>query len=265
LRLRLPLALALAVLAGSVLGACQSTQSKSAELEAKNGGKLLNEQGLSIKQESSAVTVLGTAVITDQDRAAVVVDVRNDTAHSLANVPVLIDVKDAKGKSVFKNDTPGLDPTLTSIPSIEPGQEVAWVNDQVIPTGVPKTVKATVGETQETLPPPSPQITVGEAKLVHDPVSGTDTTGDIENTGAELLTNTYVYAVARQGNQIVAAGRGAIDKLKPDATKPQQYHIFMVGDPTGADVSVEAAPTAPAAAAGGPPGAAGAPAGTTAN
>jgi hypothetical protein len=257
LRSRLPFALALVVLAGSVLGACQSTQSKSAELEAKNSGKLLNEKGLNISQESSAVTVLDSAVVSDASRTAVAVDLRNDTARMLVNVPILIDVQDAKGKTVFKNDTPGLDPTLTSVPVLEPGQEATWVNDQILPSGVPKSVKVTVGETQAAAPPQLPQIEVGDASLHNDPVSGLEATGNIQTTGSELVTNTYVYAVARNGNQIVAAGRGAIDKLKPDAARPRHYHIFMVGNPEGGDITVTAAPTFPGDSGPSAPGAAG--------
>ena len=63
---------------------------------------------------------------------------------------------------------------------------------------------------------------MAEPKLHTDPVSGIEAIGDISTSGDELLLDTYVYVVARDGDEIVAAGRGLIDKLKPDAARPQR-------------------------------------------
>jgi hypothetical protein len=48
--------------------------------------------------------------------------------------------------------------------------------------------------------------------------------------------------VARQGGRIVAAGRGQIKALKVEA-KPAPYVIYFIGDPAGADVTIQAPPT----------------------
>jgi hypothetical protein len=48
--------------------------------------------------------------------------------------------------------------------------------------------------------------------------------------------------VAREGGRIVAVGRGVIDRLKTDG-KPVNFHIFFIGDPKGADLTVVAPPT----------------------
>ena len=53
-----------------------------------------------------------------------------------------------------------------------------------------------------------------------------------------------LYAVAREGDRVVAAGRGAIEQLKAEP-KPLPYNIYFIGDPRGADVTVTAFPTLP--------------------
>ena len=40
-----------------------------------------------------------------------------------------------------------------------------------------------------------------------------------------------------KGNKVVAAGRGLIGRLKA-TTKPVNYHIYFIGDPAGAQVTV---------------------------
>ena len=50
-----------------------------------------------------------------------------------------------------------------------------------------------------------------------------------------------LYAIATKNGKVVAAGRGLIPKLKVGG-KPETYHIFFIGKPTGADVTVIAPP-----------------------
>jgi hypothetical protein len=233
----------IAVLAAGALAGCQSTQQQSKELAAK-GVKELSGKGLEINKESSSVKVVSATVLTDKNGSAVAVDLRNDSGSALADVPILIDVRDSKGKSVFKNSTHGLDPSLTSVPLLEPGQDTAWVNDQVFPVRTPKSVKVTVGQAKGTAPPQPVDVQAAAPQVVTDPVSGVEATGSVTNSSGQDLKNVYFYAVAREGNQVVAAGRGEIQHLKADPKQPPKYHIFFIGDPKGAQVTVTAAPPA---------------------
>jgi hypothetical protein len=230
----------LAVAAGLALGGCQSTQSRSAELERTGKKVLLNEKGLSIAKVSSDVKVGGTSVISDQNGTAVVVELRNDSQQALLAVPILIDVRGANGKSVFRNDTPGLDPSLVSAPLLRPGETFDWVNDQVLAVRPAKSVKVKVGEAKDELTGDVPELDVSKPKLEVDPVSGVEASGKVTNKSGIEQTRLVLYAVARKGGKIVAAGRGVIQRLKTD--KPSDYHIFFIGDPRGADVSVAAPP-----------------------
>ena len=44
---------------------------------------------------------------------------------------------DAKGKSVYRNDIPGIEPALAAMPFIPAGGETDWVHDQILAAGKP--------------------------------------------------------------------------------------------------------------------------------
>lgn len=223
---------------------CQSTQARSAEL-AKEGGTLLETEDLSITRASTDVKVISSAVLVGPDTSTVAVELENESQTGLINVPIQIDVRDSKGKTVFENNAAGTDPTLVGVPVIGPGETVWWVHDQVFaPAATPDSVKVKVGDAPEPYPE-IPEVTASKAKLTRDSVSGTEeASGTVVNESDEDLRSVYVYAVALKDGKVVAAGRGAIDKLKTDAKKPAEYHIFFTaGDPVGADIQAYATPT----------------------
>jgi hypothetical protein len=245
LRRRIWAIVLLAVAAAVGLAACQSTQDKSAELAKRGKTLLTKETGLTVQRENPDIRVLGTTVLHDQYGSAAVVQVKNDGTQNLRDVPVLLDVKDKKGRSVFKNNIPGLEQGLVAIPLIKAGQTLDWVNDQVLATGVPASADAKVGLSSETFDPNSlPKLDVGAPKLITDPVSGIEAEGQVVNNSGAEQRNLLLYAVARKGDQVVAAGRGLIGRLK-NSTKPVDYHIFFIGDPKGAQVQITPFPTVP--------------------
>ena len=232
----------LGLLAASALAGCQSTQATSAE-KAENGDKLLHQGSIEIGKENTDIEVVSATLIPGPDTSAVAVQLHNNSAEGFANVPIQLNVLDAKGKSVFKNDAKGTDPTLIGVPVIQPNADVWWVHDQIFAIGKPDSVKVTVGSGADPLPE-LPEVDAEEPKVEHDSISDLDeATGDIENPGDEDLRKVYLYAVAVKDGKAVAAGRGAIDKLKADAAKPEIYNIFFVGDPTGAEIEFSATPT----------------------
>ncbi len=236
--------MSLAVFALGGLSACQSTQDRSAELEEQGATTLLATSGLKIEKESADVRVLSTALLSDRNGSAVVVRLRNDSGQALVDVPILIRVLDAKGKSVYTNDIPGIEPALAAVPHIPAGGEVSWVNDQVISAGEPKSVKVKVGAGGEPYSGELPEIEVSAPKLEGDPVSGIEATGDVVNRTGQEQSRLLLYVVARKGGEVVAAGRGAIEHLKA-STKPLHYDVFFIGDPTGAALEVTSFPTLP--------------------
>lgn len=227
----------------AIAAGCQSTQDESAELEAGGQKLIAKEDSVDVSKENKDLEVVDTTLLTDQYGTAAVVEVRNKTEETFVNVPIKIDVRDAKGKTVFSNDLGGLAPPLVSIPRVEPGETVDWVHNQILPTGEPKDVEVKIGTPPEPAPPELPEIEVEEPKLEQDPVSGIEAVGFAENLSDVEQVDLTFFAVARKGEEVVAAGRGALRRLLPDATKPTDYHIFFIGDPTGADISVSAPPS----------------------
>jgi hypothetical protein len=242
--MRAAVTMGLAASAVAGLAACQSTQDRSAELEKEGAKTLLVDSGLQIKEESTDVKVVSTTLLTDANGSAVVVGLHNDSSQSLINVPILIDVLDAKGKSVYSNDIPGIEPALAAVPYIPAGGDVEWINDQVLASGKPKSARVKVGATADSYSGPLPDIEVTAPKLEGDPVSGLEATGKVVNRTGEEQQRLLLYVIARKGGRIVAAGRGAIDHMKASA-KPLHYDVFFIGDPAGAALELTQFPALP--------------------
>ncbi|HEX3173842.1 MAG TPA: hypothetical protein VHQ43_06465 [Solirubrobacterales bacterium] len=236
--------LAAAGLAALALGlsACQSTQDKSAELEKEGAGTLIAEKGLEIKKRNPDVEVVFKALLGNAEGNAVVVAVHNDSDADLVDVPILIDVRDAKGKTVYSNDIPGIEPALASISFIPANGNAEWVDDQVFTTGKPKSVDVKVGAGGSTFRGEMPAIEVSQPHLEGDPVSGISATGTVVNRTGSDQGRLLLYVVARRGDEVVAAGRGAIEHLKPE-TKALKYTVFFIGDPSGAELKLTELPT----------------------
>jgi len=241
---RLLVATGFAVLLAGSFTACQSTQDRSAQLEKEGGADLHSATGVTIDKESTDVKVTSTTLLTDRYGSAVVVELHNSSAKSLVNVPILIDVLDAKGKSLYKNDIPGIEPALAAIPYIPAGGDAEWVNDQVLASVKPKSVKVKVGASTDSYSGEIPEIEVSEPTIEGDPVSGLEATGTVVNRTGSEQERLLLYAIGRKGGKVVAAGRGAIEHMKA-TTKELHYDIFFIGNPTGTDLEVTQFPTLP--------------------
>lgn len=222
---------------------CETTAQKSARI-GEELGPVKVEHGLKIKAVNKDVKVVAATVLSDDEGAAVVVEARNSSGTALADVPIAIDVLDAKGKSVYANDLPGLETALTAIPYVPAKGTAVWVNDQVLATGKPEDVKVTIGAGGSAANGPVPKFTASAPKLEGDPYSGVVAGGNVENESGEKNDRVLIYAVARKGGKVVAAGRGAIEKVKEER-KPLPYNVYFIGDPTGAAVEISLFPTLP--------------------
>jgi hypothetical protein len=233
--------LGVAVLAGSVIAGCESTQDKARDVQAQNEQALASEQGVEVTEANKEVKVVGTTLLHDQYGDAVVVELQNTSNETQVNVPILVDLRDAKGQSIYKNDLPGLDPALNHVPLIRPGETVDWVNDQLTPPAQPKSVKVTVGVSNESAPAQIPELAVSPARLVNDP-NGIVAQGTVTNKSQLDQLKLVLFAVARAGGKVVAAGRGQFKALKVGA-RPGKYDVFFIGDPSGAEIEVTAPPS----------------------
>jgi hypothetical protein len=232
---------ALVALAGLLLAGCESTQDKSARLRKRANTLLSQRTQTLVTRTNPDVRVLHTAALHDENGSAAVVELRNTSPRGLLNVPVAIDVRGAHGASVFRNDTAGIEPSLIGPSFLPPRSSFIWVNDQVTAGAGVRSVLARVGTGSATPPKTIPPIRVTPPRLEVDPTSGISAVGKVTNGSSIPQRHLILYCVARKGGRIVAAGRGGIDRLKPN--KPTRYTIFFIGDPRGAKLIIDAPPT----------------------
>jgi hypothetical protein len=239
-RLRAAALALVAVVLASVSTACESTQDKSDRIAREGGAVNLAEKGKSVARQSREVKVVRTALLQDENGAAVVVAMRNRTGRALTGVPVTFDVRNRRGRSVYRNDAAGLEPSLVGTSLLPQSGTLMWVNDQVQLPEPGRKARALTGGGR---PAPSrvPRIVVSQPRLEQDPVSGIAASGKITNKSAVEQRKLIVYAVALKGSRPVAAGRAQVNRLKPG--KRANYQIFFIGNPRGAKLQVAAPPT----------------------
>lgn len=221
------------------LSGCSSTQEKSARL-ARAARDRPAERGVVVTQANPDVKVLSTGVVHDRYGTAAVVELRSLARAPQAGLPISIVVTGAGGTRLFANDGAGLAPTLTHVPLLRPHEHAFWVDDQVR-ADAPKALHARVGAPAARVPARLPALTFkGPLKLEQDP-DGAYTHGRVVNRSAVDQRQLVVFAVARRGGRLVAAGRAGIERLP--AHKGRDFKVFWIGNPAGAKVSLFAPPT----------------------
>jgi hypothetical protein len=244
---RRPLALGLAALAPLALGGClgvQTTAEKSAA-KARQAGRHLaaSQHGVKVGKANADVKVDLAAVVQDRNGVAAVVRLKNGGATQVA-LPVGVTVTDAKGKKLYANDIPGLDPSLTSLPALDAGAQAYWVNNQILVAGKAAKAAAVVGTAKGKAAGPLPKITLSGVQLGRDG-DGVYARGEVRNDSAIAQKRLTVSCVAAQGDAILAAGRAVVERLPPaaDAQKPTAFTVFFIGDPKHAKLDCSAPPT----------------------
>ena len=236
---RRAVALLCAGAAGVFVAGCESTAEKSAKL-AKAGGTLAQGTRVKVTQANAQVVVVSATPLTDANGTAAAVALRNTTGKSLYNLPISVVVLSPAGKKVAGNDAAGLDPSLTHVAVLSPGQVTWWVDDQLFPTGTAAKVKATVGKAGAA-PPTTPVFPLSATKLVDDPTSGVLASGTVRNATAKPVATLTVEGVSLKGGKPIAAGRGAVTSLAAGASSP--FRVFFIGKPTGGQLVLTAAPS----------------------
>jgi hypothetical protein len=217
---------------------CETTQEKSAALERQAKHTKIAGRGVSVSSENPSVRVLGSTVVRSNEGMAVAVALRNTSGHTLADAPIELTVRDAKGGVLYQNNAPGLQPSLTEVPLLEPGKTVVWIDDQLQVAGTPASASALVGEAKATST--APKIEVVSA---HSSTTGAEASesGSVANRSAVPQANLVVYAIARRAGRIVAAGRAVLPEVARGTSVP--FQIYFVGNPQGAQIEVSAPAT----------------------
>jgi len=232
---------ALALVALALTG-CQTTAEKSAKIE--RAAKQLDahaaivQKGLSITHTSTAVKVLSTTLVSSSEGAAAVVTVRNLSAHALSSVPIAITVENASGQTTFQNNAPGLEASLTSIPSLSAHGLALWIDDQLPSAGRPTSVSVRVGEAQIARGP-LPRIEVHALHASDE--SGPGAAGTVINRSTVTQRKLIVYVIALRAGKVLAAGRAILPELAPGASAP--FQVLFVGAARGATLQASAPAT----------------------
>ena len=117
---------AAALLASAVaLAGCESNYARSARV-AREGRKLIAATGrFRVGPASRDVRVGRAAIVRGGGTLAAVVELRNRGARAQAGVPLLIDVRSRRNRTVYRNDLQGLQPALQHA-GLVPARGRAW-------------------------------------------------------------------------------------------------------------------------------------------
>ncbi|HVP02790.1 MAG TPA: hypothetical protein VMT10_09490 [Solirubrobacteraceae bacterium] len=224
------------------LTACETTQDTSARLAKEGSHSLSQAKGLSVSRVNPDISVAGSAVLQDQNGVAAVVRLHNRGA-AQADVPVLIAVTGAKGRQLYANTVPGLDPSLVSVAAVPGGTDEYWVNDQVTAAAKVRAVSAKVGVAKQRPPASLPAMRITKLAFGSD-VSGVYARGVITNTSRLPQRRLVISCVSLSGSKVVAAGRAIVDRLAPAPTpKPVTFRVYFIGNPKQGKLTCSAPPT----------------------
>jgi hypothetical protein len=180
---------------------------------------------------------VSATLVHGSEGAAAAVTVRNESPRAQQHVPVAITLTDAHGHAVFSNySAGGAEAALTAVPSIPAHGELTWVDDQLPPKSTAVTLSALVGE-GAALGSAAPAISVSGVHAVEE-ASGPGAAGTVENHSKTAQLHLVVFAIARRGSQVVAAGRAVLPEVAAGSSAP--FKLFLIGNAQGAQLQASA-------------------------
>lgn len=117
-RVRALVALAAALL---IVG-CESTEQRSAKIAQRLAHQRASTTTTVLGARSSTVTVTQSAIVSVGGATAVALQLKSTDTLTERGVPVLFDVRDAKGAIVYANNTTAIEPALREI-AVMPARE----------------------------------------------------------------------------------------------------------------------------------------------
>lgn len=230
--------------------ACQSTESESAKIGREAGAaevaSSLKLGGANRRVHASDVTLLSGG-----GRKAVAVKLSSSDSHALREVPLLVTVTGAGGKVVYSNST-GAEALLTHVTLLRPHASVWWVDDEVLATAATTAATVRVGTGRRSDAAASSTALSAKATNVAAAGSGSGTvSGVLTNHTGKTQSSVPVFAVAMRSGKVVAAGRAVVPTVPARASEPTTFEVPLVGDATGATVTLTALPGSSIAVTGG--------------
>ncbi|HLW95397.1 MAG TPA: hypothetical protein VKS25_08480 [Solirubrobacteraceae bacterium] len=232
--------LALAAAAALLASGCETTQEQSAKIGRALGHQSAATGTLRVGGANRSVRVLRSVLVGAAGQSAVAVELSNTGARPQASFPILIAVRDAHGKTVYRNDTEGIEPSLQSL-SLLPAHASEWWVDNEVLGGAPKSVSVSVGASsgRVAVGGPPPLITT-RALSASASFPGPHVSATVSNRSAVAQRQLALYAVVLNGNTVVGAGRAIVVALGAHAST--SVVIPVIGSVDGRTISVTTAP-----------------------
>jgi hypothetical protein len=228
-----------------LLSACESTEQESAKIGLQSNHSALDSGTVHIGAVNHEVKVSNVTLLGEAGRRAVALRLTGTSSHPQIEVPVLVDVVSHSGRSLYTNDTAGLESALQRMPLLRPGKGEWWVDDQVLTSESPAAVHVRIGSGGRTAHP-LPEVSASVVEVGEQGGSSV-ITGRLVNRSGVPARKVLVFAVGVQAGKVSAAGRAQVPLVAGgSATKPAfaQFQIFLVGSAPRSTIQLTVAPTA---------------------
>jgi hypothetical protein len=222
------------------LTGCETTQERSAKIARTLGHQSAVAGTTILGVANRDVRIERSVVLTAGGQSAVALELTNTSARTQTAFPVLIDVLDARGSSVYRNDTKGIEPSIQQLALLAPHSTAWWVDNEVLATGgAPRSVTGRLGASSATSARALPQITT-QGLSSSDSFPGPHVTVTVHNRSPIAQSQLPVYAVALKGAHVLGAGRAIVPSLAAGASAQVQIPIIGRVDKTTISLTVAA-------------------------
>jgi hypothetical protein len=221
------------VFVGAVLSGCATTQDANRRASIQADRTLASRRALELRGTDRDVRAVTTTVLNGKEGSAVVAVLRNRGSQPVNDLP--IEVGPEGGQPV--NARPNVPYFQSHAPAIAPGEETTWVYVSKDPLGSNRAF-VRVGAH------PTPPLTTADHVSALDAGGkgdGSSVKADVTNDTGVPQYDLDVYAVARTGGRMVAAGRANVEHL--GVTESAHLTLPVIGDAKGAQVQIFAPQT----------------------
>jgi hypothetical protein len=224
------------------VSACESSEQESARIGREGKQLAASAPGaLKLGAVNHGVRVSDVTLLSGSGRAAVAVRLTGTAPRPQANVPVLVNVTGTGGKSLYSNETGGVEASLQRVSVLRPHQGEWWVDDQVLTSQSATGVKVRVGTGTELRSDSAATVQTSGARL-GEQAGLSVVNGNVLDRSATIATKVLVFAVALRGGHVVAAGRAVVNTPPGRSGASAPFQIFLVGSAAGASIELTATP-----------------------
>jgi hypothetical protein len=223
--------------------ACQSTEQESARIGREGTQATAAVGALKLGAANHTVAVSDVTLVSSAGRTALAAKLTSSSAAPQSQVPILVTVTGRDGKVLFSNEAGGSEASLQHIGLLVPHQSAWWVDDQVLSTQTGGSAKVRVGTGAKAPSGPLPALSTSSVHTSNQ-AGISVVSGALVNGSAHAQSKVPVYVVALRGGSVVAAGRAVVGSLAPHVGASAPFQVFLVGNPTGATLSLSAVPGA---------------------